>query len=102
MGVVIDGGAITVSVKPFLTKAPTESVTVTDGVNGPATVGVPEITPVDGAMDRPEGRPVAENARLPVPGVAAIVWEYGEPSVPLGRAAGVVMVGAGFIVIESG
>jgi len=36
-----------------------EPVTVAEYVPGTA-VGVPEITPVDGLMDRPEGSPVAD------------------------------------------
>ncbi len=37
-----------------------ESVTVTMAENDPLTVGVPEMTPVPAAMDKPAGKPVAD------------------------------------------
>ena len=75
VGVVIDGGARTVSVNDLLTEAFVESVTVTCGVNEPATVGVPEMRPDVGLIAKSAGRPVAEKVSAPVPPDAAIGCE---------------------------
>jgi hypothetical protein len=40
------------------------SVAVTTAVDDPADVGVPDTIPVEGSMDRPEGRPVADHVNV--------------------------------------
>ena len=52
-----------------------ESVTVMDALVVPSTVGVPEIIPVDAAMVKPAGRPVAAHVYGEVPPVATTVAE---------------------------
>jgi hypothetical protein len=47
------------------------SVTVTVVLNNPAVVGVPEIVPLVGWIDKPGGRPVAEYVSDCVPAVSA-------------------------------
>ena len=46
------------------------SVAVTETLNDPACVGVPEMTPLVGLNVRPPGRPVAANVYGPKPPVA--------------------------------
>ena len=55
-----------------LALAPAASVTVMLMLNGPATVGVPEMTPVLALMAMPLGRPLAAHVYGGVPCVAAI------------------------------
>jgi hypothetical protein len=56
--------------------APDESVTVTAMVDDPASVGVPEITPVDEFNDKPPGR---------LPAVTLKLFPPGPPEVPTVR-----------------
>ena len=63
----------------------------------PAADVVPEMTPVEGAILRPDGKPVADQVRAPVPPVAVTVAEYATPTLALGSVA-VVIVNAGFTV----
>ena len=49
-----------------------ESVTFTRTENGPNSEGVPEITPAD-VMDKPAGKPVADQLNGVVPPVADMV-----------------------------
>ena len=48
-----------------------ESLTVTPMVAVPAAAGVPVIAPLDGFMERPEGKLVADQVKLPAPPLAA-------------------------------
>ena len=60
----------------------------------PATLGVPEITPVDAFSDRPAGSvPVAAYVYGPVPPVAVTVWLYAVPAVPAGNVVGSTVTG---------
>ena len=76
-----------------------ESVTVTLALKAPETVGVPLITPVDEAIVRPAGNPVAVQLYGVVPPVAATVALYDVPTAPPGRGDAVVMESAGLIVM---
>ena len=51
--------AVTVQVNLVVPKAPVVSVAVTVTEDEPATVGVPEINPVDALIDNPAGKPEA-------------------------------------------
>src|SRR5579885_646803 len=70
-----------------------ESVTlmVTLPLLGPA--GVPVMAPVEGLIESPPGRPVADQVYGGVPPVAASVALYGWPAVPVGSS--VVVMGGG-------
>ncbi len=57
------------------------------GVNVPAEVGVPLITPVDALMLNPDGRLEALQKYGVTPPLAAIVEEYELPALPPGRDA---------------
>ncbi len=73
---------------------PSLSVTVTVNEDVPVVVGVPLMTPVDGARVRPGGSVPVLSAHVYgfVPPEAARVWEYATPTSPPGRDV-VVMVG---------
>ena len=43
---------------------PAPSVAVRVTVDDPAVVGVPEMVPVEGSIDRPAGSPVADQVRV--------------------------------------
>jgi len=74
-----------------------ESVTETFTVLVPAAVGVPLMTPVEGAIVTPAGRPLADHVRAPVPPTAATVAVYATLTLALGSVA-VVIVKTGFTV----
>ena len=86
----------------FVPVALTVSVALAVKLDVPAVVGVPVIAPVDELSDRPAGRVPDEmdQARAPVPPVAARVWLYAMLIVSAGRLA-VVIVTAAFTTIES-
>lgn len=67
-----------------------ESLTVTFAVVAPATVGVPEITPLAALIVRPAGSPVALHVYDGVPPVAATVAEYAVLITPSERAVVVI------------
>jgi len=51
------------------------SVAVTTAVEEPVVVGVPETIPVEASMDRPEGRPMADQVRVwPTAESLAVNW----------------------------
>jgi hypothetical protein len=68
-----------------------------------AIVGVPEMTPVAGARERPAGNEPTDTdqANRDVPPVMAMVWLYGTPTSPGGNDK-VVITGAALIVIVNG
>lgn len=69
-----------------------ESVTVMTTVLVAAAVAVPPITPVDGSIVNPDGRPVADQVYGVTPPVAARVTPgYGVPTVPDGSADVVIV-----------
>src|SRR5579883_801173 len=72
-----------------------ESVTlmVTLPLLGP--VGVPVMAPVEGLIESPPGRPVADQVYGGVPPVAASVALYGWPAVPVGSSVVVIVMGGG-------
>ena len=67
------------------------TVMVTEPV--PIVLGVPVITPVVGLMDRPVGRPVADQVYGAVPPAAVTGWVTAAPTVLL-RVPGFVTAGA--------
>jgi hypothetical protein len=68
--VVITGLATTFTVNVSVSVNPFRSVTVSITLKVPGAVGVPEITPVFGSIDKPAGRPVALHA--PVAEISAV------------------------------
>lgn len=54
------GSEVIVQANVALAKAPVASVAVAVTATAPATVGVPEINPVEALIDKPAGKPVAE------------------------------------------
>ena len=74
------------------------SFTVTVTVKFPATVGTPEIVPVDALIVRPAGRPTADHVYggVPLAGVSGAL--YATVSSPSGRFV-VPTTGTGLIVI---
>src|SRR5208282_1058572 len=77
--IVIDKGCVAVLF--------TESFTFAVNKNVAATVGVPEMTPVEGASTSDVGSEPEEIDHVydPTPPVAVSVCEYGTPTTPLGR-----------------
>lgn len=76
---------------------PRLSVTVIVKFDVPVTVGVPEIAPVVASRARPVGSEPEESVHVeyvPVPPVAASVWEYAAVSVPPGIGDDVDTAGA--------
>ena len=93
--VVIAGGIMGATVRESsMASFPVALAALTVKSNVPASVGVPEITPVASPRVNPSGN--APLARLQVMGAspaAASVWLYAVPTVPFGNVV-VVMVGA--------
>ena len=103
--VVVMVGAIGVSVmvmENICASLPLALVAVTVKVNVPATVGVPEITPVVALRVNPSGKSPEETSQVigAVP-VAARVVLYDTPVAPLGKVVVVITGGAASISIES-
>jgi hypothetical protein len=97
--VATDGGALIVNVYVRMAVAPVLSVAVTVTVDVPTAVGVPEITPVFGLIDKPAGTPLADHVIVPVPPVADMVGlGYTRPRVDAGNVDGPLIVSAGLIV----
>ena len=67
--------------------APVVSRAVTVELNVPAVVGVPLIRPVEALIDRPAGRPVADQVKLcpDAESVAVICSDFAVPTVPVWR-----------------
>ena len=78
-----------------------ESVTVMLNELVPGAVGVPLITPVEGAIDNPAGSPLAEKVNGGVPPVVVTVTPgYATPTVPFGSDGGVICNAGGAITID--
>lgn len=90
--VIVRGAITTVKVRVALAEAPVASVTLTEMVDVPWVVGVPEINPVASPV-RGGGNPEMAHVYGVVPPVALSVVEYGEPTVAFARED-VVMVRA--------
>lgn len=73
---------------------PEESLTVKDAICVPAVVGTPLIVPVL-LMERPLGRPLADQVDGETPPVAESVAEYAVPTVPPGSVVVEITNGAG-------
>ena len=92
------GAEATPIVSLALTLAFVESRTVIEAVKVPDAVGVPLIVPVLGPallMERPLGKPLADQLYGETPPVAASVAEYAVPTVPAGRVNVEIVSGDG-------
>jgi hypothetical protein len=102
--VVTERGATIVILRAFEADRLTESVTFAVKSNAPAVVGVPEIAPLPDSVN-PEGSdPLAtDHVKGGVPAVAARVWLYAVPAVPVGNDPVVMLggIGAGLMVMRS-
>lgn len=98
--VIVTGGTVTVIVMLREAVCELASVTVNDAAYVPASVGVPVICPVDELMDNPGGILEADHRYGGMPPVAAIVAEYGVPTVPLGNDAVVIVSSAGAPIVK--
>jgi hypothetical protein len=88
-----------VRLKLLVEEADTLSVTFNVKLTGPAAGGVPLNTPALVMLSQAgKVEPLSEKVRVPVPPVAAIVWEYSRDTVQDGSGEDVVMVGKGFTV----
>ena len=76
------------------TVVPLESFTVSEAICVPAVVGVPLIVPLL-LIERPLGRPLADQVYGELPPVAARFAEYAVPTVPAGNAVVEITSGAG-------
>ena len=77
-----------------------ESVTIIKALLVPGALGVPLITPVLAAMDKPAGNPFADQEYEPDPPVAETCVLYAVPAWPAGNDV-VVIKGPDVIVIEN-
>jgi hypothetical protein len=99
------GAGATVSVNDFETDCGglAASLTVTETLNVPAMDAVPAMEPVEELIERPAGKPSADQVYAPWPPLAFTVCAYAMPTVASGSDA-VVMAMAGMtavIVIDS-
>ena len=94
--VVIVGGAVMTMLRVFV-PFPAEFVALTEKLNVPIVVGVPEMTPVVSFKLRPAGSVRLEiDQVIGIEPVASSVWLYDCPTMPPGRA---VVVTAGICVM---
>ena len=93
-GCVGAGAEATPIVSLALTLAFVESRTVIEALKVPDAVGVPLIVPAL-LMERPLGKPLADQLYGETPPVAASVVEYAVPTVPAGRVVVEIASGAG-------
>ena len=88
------GAEATLIVSLALTVALVESRTVIEALKVPEAVGVPLMVPAL-LMERPPGRPLADQVYGDTPPVAASVAEYAVATVPAGREVVEIVSGAG-------
>jgi len=100
---IVNGGGATVIViaVDFVWTGSLESPTVTANEKFPATVGEPEMIPLDDASEIPAGRLPEESFQVysGVPPVASRSAEYCVPSIPEGKIL-VVIVNGGAVVLR--
>src|SRR5205807_562163 len=85
-----------VQVKLAFTGNVLPSVTVTVGEKTPATVGVPEISPEAGLMERPVGKAAAlQVSKSPLGSVACICWVIATPTTVVSSPGAVISGCAG-------
>jgi hypothetical protein len=82
--------------------AATLSVTLTVKLLDPAAVGVPEIVPFAASISPAGSDPLAiVHVKGGVPPIAASVWEYAVPTIPVGSDEVEICKAGGLIVIDN-